>query len=53
MKGRHSIEIRNNRSVFKFNLEYNISVIKGDSATGKTTLIDRYQSIKGLARAAE
>lgn len=40
MKGRHSVEIRNNRSVFKFNLEYNISVIKGDSATGKTTLID-------------
>ena len=40
MKGRQHIEIRNNRSVFKFDLDHNISVIKGDSATGKTTLVD-------------
>ena len=40
MKGIRHIEIRNNKSVFKLDLEYNISVIKGDSATGKTTLVD-------------
>lgn len=40
MKGRQHIEIRNNRSVFKFDIDRNISVIKGDSATGKTTLVD-------------
>lgn len=40
MRGRQHIEIRNNRSVFKFDLEFSISIIKGDSATGKTTLVD-------------
>ena len=35
MKGRHEIEIRNNRCVYKLAFERNLSVITGASATGK------------------
>ena len=40
MKGKHKIEVRNNKIVFKLELERSITVIKGDSATGKTTLVE-------------
>ena len=40
MKGKQHLEIRNNKVVFKFTLERNITIIKGDSATGKTTLVN-------------
>lgn len=40
MKGRHEIIVRNRRVQYKFTLERNITILRGDSATGKTTLID-------------
>ena len=40
MKGIHHIEVRNNRVVYKFDVERNITIFRGNSATGKTTLID-------------
>ena len=40
MKGLQHIDVRNNKSVFKLDLDTNISIIKGESATGKTTLVD-------------
>lgn len=40
MKGKHNVIVRNNRLQFKFTLERNITILRGDSATGKTTLID-------------
>ena len=40
MKGIHHIEVRNARVVYKFDIERNITVFRGDSATGKTTLIE-------------
>ena len=39
MIGKHHIEVRNQRVMFRLELKRNITVIRGDSATGKTTLI--------------
>ncbi|MBQ2445696.1 MAG: hypothetical protein II272_04565 [Oscillospiraceae bacterium] len=39
MTGKYEIKISNNRVSFTLILERNISIIRGDSATGKTTLI--------------
>lgn len=39
MKGKHTVIVRNARVQFTLELERNITVIRGDSATGKTTLI--------------
>lgn len=40
MKGKHSITVSNNALQYKFEICRNITIIKGDSATGKTTLVD-------------
>ena len=39
MKGKHRIVVRNRRAQFTLELERNITVIRGDSATGKTTML--------------
>ena len=44
MKGRHDIIVRNRRVQYKFSVERNITILCGDSATGKTTLIDMIAS---------
>ena len=40
MKGIHQVIIQNKRIHFRFEVRRNITIICGDSATGKTTLID-------------
>ena len=40
MKGIHHIVVHNKRVRYEFDIRRNITVIRGDSATGKTTLID-------------
>lgn len=40
MKGKYRIRIQNNKLRYDFEIKRNITVIKGDSATGKTTLVD-------------
>ena len=40
MKGSYTIKIRNRRVTFTLDIERNITIICGDSATGKTTLIN-------------
>ena len=40
MKGIHHVLIQNKRVRYEFDIRRNITVIRGDSATGKTTLID-------------
>lgn len=40
MKGTHRIVIQNKRVRYDFEIKRNITVIRGDSATGKTTLVD-------------
>ena len=39
MKGQYRVTIFNKRLRFEFDIRRNITVVRGDSATGKTTLI--------------
>lgn len=40
MKGKYHIIVQNNRIKFEFDIKRNITIIRGDSATGKTTLMN-------------
>ena len=40
MKGSYDIVVKNNRLQYKFTIQRNITILRGDSATGKTTLIE-------------
>lgn len=40
MKGQHRVIIQNKRIRYDFTLQRNLTVLRGDSATGKTALID-------------
>ena len=39
MNGRHKIIVQNRKVRFSFEIDHNINIIRGNSATGKTTLI--------------
>lgn len=39
MRGTHRVVVRNGRVQFKFDVRRNITILRGNSATGKTTLI--------------
>lgn len=48
MTGSHSISVQNNKVKYEFLVKRNITVIQGNSATGKTTLVDlirEYQQV--------
>ena len=40
MKGKYSVFVQNNRLRYEFTISRNITIIRGDSAIGKTTLLD-------------
>ena len=40
MKGSYSISVQNNRVKYEFTIKRNITVVQGNSATGKTSLVD-------------
>lgn len=40
MKGRYKVFVQNNKLRYEFYVNRNITIIRGDSATGKTTLLD-------------
>ena len=42
MKGLHKVIVQNNRLHYEFDIRRNITIIQGNSATGKTTLTDNY-----------
>ena len=44
MKGSYEVIVRNNRLRYKFTIQRNITILRGDSATGKTTLIEMIKS---------
>lgn len=48
MKGRHRIVVQNNRLHYEFEVKRNITIIQGDSATGKTTLINMLRQAQNL-----
>lgn len=47
MKGKYHVVVQNNRLRYEFDIKRNITIIRGDSATGKTTL---YEMIALAAR---
>ena len=50
MIGRVSIKISNQRNSYKFTLNRNITILRGDSGTGKTTLYDMIRDYNNLGR---
>ena len=40
MKGKHRIIVQNKRLRYDFEIQRNLTIIRGDSATGKTTLVE-------------
>ncbi len=50
MKGAYKIQIRNNRLSVTLEIQRNITVIQGDSATGKTTFIERLQNYERFGK---
>ena len=40
MRGKHRITVQNKRIRYDFEVKRNITIIRGDSATGKTTLVE-------------
>ena len=40
MKGSYKIIVQNSNVRYEFEIRRNITIIKGDSATGKTTLVE-------------
>ena len=44
MKGSYSIVVEANRARFKLQINRNITILRGDSATGKTTLIEMIEA---------
>ncbi len=40
MKGKHLLKVSDNRVVYELTIRRNITIIRGDSATGKTTLLE-------------
>ena len=50
MKGTHHVIVENKRLHYEFDLRRNITVLKGESASGKTTLIDMIQEYMNLGQ---
>lgn len=52
MKGKHKIIVKNNRLHYEFVIKRNITIIQGDSATGKTTLINMLRQAENLGESS-
>lgn len=50
MIGKHNVRVGNQKVLFNFELLRNITVIRGDSATGKTTLIGLLSDYEALGK---
>ena len=48
MKGRYKIVVKNRRVTYTLEIERNITIIRGDSATGKTSLIQSLSAYEEL-----
>lgn len=48
MKGKYQIIVQNNRLRYELSIRRNITIIRGDSATGKTTLINMIEQAASL-----
>lgn len=48
MKGKHKVIVQNNRLHYELEIKRNITIIQGNSATGKTTLINMLRQASNL-----
>ena len=52
MKGKYKVLVRNNKLHYEFEIKRNITIIQGDSATGKTTLINMLRQAENLGESS-
>lgn len=52
MRGKYKIVVQNNRLHYEFEIKRNITIIQGNSATGKTTLINMLRQAENLGEAS-
>lgn len=52
MKGKHKVVVQNNRLHYEFEIKRNITIIQGNSATGKTTLINMLRQAENLGNSS-
>lgn len=52
MKGKHKVIVQNKRIRYDFELNRNITILQGDSATGKTTLIEMIEEYMNQGKAS-
>ncbi len=50
MNGKHKVIISNRNFHYEFEIKRNITIVQGDSATGKTTLIDMIRQYEQYGR---
>ena len=52
MKGKYKVIVRNNKLHYEFEIKRNITIIQGDSATGKPTLINMLRQAEKLGESS-
>lgn len=52
MKGKYKVIVRNNKLHYEFEIKRNITIIQGNSATGKTTLINMLRQAENLGESS-
>ena len=52
MKGKHKVIVSNNKLHYEFEIKRNTTIIQGDSATGKTTLINMLRQAENLGESS-
>lgn len=52
MKGKYKIVVQNNRLHYEFEIKRNITIIQGNSATGKTTLINMLRQAENMGESS-
>ena len=52
MKGKYKVIVRKNKLHYEFEIKRNITIIQGDSATGKTTLINMLRQAENLGESS-
>lgn len=52
MKGKYKVIVRNNKLHYEFEIKRNITIIQGDSSTGKTTLINMLRQAENLGESS-
>lgn len=52
MKGKYKVIVRNNKLHYEFEIKRNITIIQGDSATGKTILINMLRQAENLGESS-